>query len=248
VGVVDADAHHVAFASGDFSERVCDQNGQLEPQKGLRMDKVKGPYVINLDHRTDRWAEVQGEFAKLGVTPVRIPAVYTPGDGSTGCLASHILTLDLSDNVGCPVVWVCEDDVTFTVNKDAINMYINEFLKSDADVLCLGFSSYKHLEYNDLFYRTIDCQTTSCYVIKQSAIKELRNLWVAVHRCRLTGEKHPYEKMYKAMKIHNPDFYWIDQCWKILQQKYKFLIPKVRCAYQREGFSDIEGRVVNHRC
>ncbi len=209
------------------------------------MDQIDGPYVINLDHRTDRWTEVQAEFARIGATPTRVSATYTPGDGATGCMASHV---DVLSRCAEKPIWVCEDDLCFLVPRDTLDRYIREFMESDADILCIGFANYKHTEYNNTFFRTIDCQTTSSYIAKPAAAAALRQLWGEVLNCRRTKSAHPYERLYKAMRIHNPDFYCADQCWKILQQRFKFIIPKERTAFQREGFSDIEGRVVNYRC
>lgn len=211
------------------------------------MDQIDGPYVINLDHRTDRWEQVQAEFSRTGLgTPIRYSAIYTPGDGTTGCLASHLGVVS-TDTSGKPI-WICEDDICFLENGDVVREYIDAFLRSDADVLCLGFADYKHMEYDEMFFRTIDCQTASCYIVKPAAAAALRQLWSEVLLCRQNKTIHPYDRVYKAMKIHHPDFYCSDQCWKILQQRFKFVIPKRRCVYQRESYSDIEQRVVNYRC
>lgn len=152
------------------------------------------------------------------------------------------------DCSGAPL-WVCEDDIAFLEDGTVVREYIEAFLRSDADVLCLGYNSYKHMDYDAVFYRTVDCQTTPCYIIKSpAAMADLKKLWSEVLVCRQSHTTHPYERMYNGMMIHNQDFYCADQCWKILQQRYKFVIPKRRCVYQREGYSDIEQRIVNYRC
>ena len=211
------------------------------------MDSIDGPYVINLDHRGDRWDQVQREFAKGGVgAPIRFPAIYTPGDGATGCLASHLGAI--SKGGAYRPIWICEDDICFLESGAVVTAYIDAFLQSDADVLCLGFADYKHVDYDDNFYRTVDCQTASCYIVKPRAMAELRDLWQGVLSCRQMKTTHPLEDDYKRLPIHNPDFYWNDQSWKLLQQKFTFVIPKRRCVYQRESYSDIEQCVVNYRC
>ena len=45
-------------------------------------------YVINLDHRKDRWEQMQARWS-AHFDLVRIPGVYLPGNGAAGCKMSH---------------------------------------------------------------------------------------------------------------------------------------------------------------
>ena len=68
--------------------------------------------VINLDHRTDRWAEL--EVCKAAdMTPVRVPAVQmSPGWHGAGY--SHLKCIRMAKERELPWVLILEDDATFT--------------------------------------------------------------------------------------------------------------------------------------
>ena len=68
------------------------------------------PYVINLDRRTDRWTELEGEWK--GVFKLtRVSAVET-SPGGVGCTLSHIKVCEEAKARGDPYVLVWEDDCT----------------------------------------------------------------------------------------------------------------------------------------
>ena len=52
-------------------------------------DHFKNIVCINLDRRTDRWAECLVEFEHLGISPLRVPAISHP-HGPYGCSLSHL--------------------------------------------------------------------------------------------------------------------------------------------------------------
>lgn len=206
---------------------------------------ISGPYYINLDHRNDRRVIVEEEFKKLGIDSfVRFPAIYMPNDGISGCLASHVKLLETAPNDDA--LWICEDDIEFKVDKDTLNSYIKEFMNSNADILCLGYASRNHKEYSPLLKRTRDTQTTSSYIIKPTFRKVLHDFWKSVLEARTNGLEHESKKVYLSLPIHNPHYDCADQCWKVLQQSYIFVISKTRCLIQRSDYSDIEKRVVNY--
>jgi hypothetical protein len=66
-------------------------------------------YCINLDHRTDRWADTQAAFAAIGTTLQRFPAC-TAARGVDGCRASHFAVVRMAAERGLPWVGVLEDD------------------------------------------------------------------------------------------------------------------------------------------
>lgn len=204
--------------------------------------KMEGPFVINLDHRTDRLEKVQNEFKKMGIVCTRWPATHNVERGWLGCLKSHTFILRAHFDSDKPL-WICEDDAEFLCNRETLLTYIANFLESPAEALCLGFSSYAHIYYSDLFFRSTSCQTASCYIIKPPIIKRLCLLFESVIACIEKGEKHPEEEVYKTL-VHAPDFYCADQCWKLLQQDSIWLIPNQRLVRQAAGYSDIEKMTV----
>jgi len=204
------------------------------------------PYYINLDFRLDRKFLLEREFAKMNIKPVRFPAILHK-DGLTGCLMSHIKVLE-SCEVDSDILWVCEDDVEFLVDRPSLDKYIKLFLDSSADILCLGYNSRNNKPYSDGLLRTRDTQTTSSYIIKKNFRKVLVSFWKELLLCIESGKTHPLEKLYIKLDIHKGPFYALDQGWKVLQQNYIFVIPDQRVLIQRPGFSDILNKSVNYKC
>ena len=208
--------------------------------------KLEGPYYINLDHRNDRKILVEEEFKKLGIDSfVRVPAIYTPDDGATGCLASHIKALETAPS-GNDAIWICEDDIEFKVDRNTLDSIIMSFMISDAAVLCLGYNSRNEKEYSPLLNYTKDVQTASCYIIKSAFRPILLNFWKSVLEHRIHGVVHTYKYIYMSLPIHKAEYEVSDQSWKVLQNFYLFVIPKKHYVIQRSSYSDIEQRVVNY--
>jgi hypothetical protein len=203
--------------------------------------------IINLAHRSDRWSAVSSEFARLGISFNRIDAVHTPENGALGCLASHIKALEIcaAENKHA---WICEDDIIFTASSDELNYMISEFLTNSCDVLCLGYNSIGHIEYNETFYRTRDTQTASCYLVKCEFIPVLLELWKSVYASIMDHTKHALCEKFMELNVRCYDFYAADQCWKLLQASHVFLISKKRAVVQRPSYSDIEKRNVDYKC
>lgn len=96
---------------------------------------VDACFVINLDHRTDRWAYMQEISAREGVAFTRVPAVYGPtlpsnigsvlgewdeyrrqrvmgiGPHALGCMLSHLSVLYRAEQSSLGRIWVFEDDI-----------------------------------------------------------------------------------------------------------------------------------------
>ena len=209
---------------------------------------LSGPYVINIAHRKDRWLNFSKQATKLGITPIRVNAIYDKKDGATGCFKSHIKALKKWS--GEDAIWICEDDCQFKVDKDTLHKTIDAFMKSPAAVLCLGYNSRSEKNYNKIFNRTFNNQTATCYIVKGEFVQKLLNIREGVLAHRIAGTESPLKSSFKKLKIFKesgvPEFERNDQCWKLLQQDYIFLIPKVRCAIQKKSFSDIEKKEVEY--
>lgn len=207
------------------------------------MDKLKIVY-INLDRREDRNQHMIDEFKSLGITNYeRFSAVEykekidPKARGGIGCGLSHIKILNeflLSDVSLETCIMIVEDDATFTIGKEMIDMMINTFIKSNGDILCLGYDSYQQENYNNLFNRTFHSLTTSCYIVKKHFVETLMNSFNVSINALMT----------------NPDkyhLYAIDQIWTQLQKKYIFLIPKIHVVKQYASYSDIVHRFVDRK-
>lgn len=204
------------------------------------------PFYINIDHRTDRKECIEEEFKRLNIeTYLRIPAIYIPENGAKGCLASHIKVLETA-SLNDEAIWVCEDDIEFKVDRDTLDAHIKEFMESDADILCLGYNSINEIEYSPLLYHTKDVQTTSCYIIKNKFRNILLEFWRSLYISIESGIEHDSKQIYVNLEIFKNLYETCDQSWKVLQQSYIFVIPKIRCVIQRSSYSDIENRIVDY--
>jgi len=99
-------------------------------------DKV---YCINLDKRTDRWAQAQTEFKKLGIENdvIRWTGVEHP-NGNLGCTLSHLNLIKKCKEEGLNNVLIFEDDVLF--------------VETDIKLLEKAFKDLKSIGKWDLFY------------------------------------------------------------------------------------------------
>jgi hypothetical protein len=206
---------------------------------------ISGPYYINLDYRRDRRLEVETEFNRLGIDSyARVPAIFHK-DGASGCIQSHIIAIN-NDPLKVDATWICEDDVQFLVDRARLDIYIKEFMESDADILCLGSASRKNAEYSVNLWRTFDLQTASSYIVKEKFKHILADFWKVILDCRLNNSVNPYKEQYDNLEVNKGDPLTTDQSWKILQQSYVFVTPKTRCIIQRPSYSDIEKQHVNY--
>jgi glycosyl transferase family 25 len=184
-----------------------------------------GPALcINLDRRTDRWTTFTENFDKYNVPYTRFSAVEDT-NGALGCAKSHVAVLELQQDL--PVAFVVEDDAMIT---EPIEPLIDEFLRSTADVLMLGWNTRTFKNFSPTFFRVLDAYTTSCYIVKAKVLPDV-----------LSAFRKSVSDLSK--KIKNP----IDVEWHKLQKRLVFVAPKRHVVIQRESYSDIENRVVNYK-
>lgn len=198
---------------------------------------------INLEERFDRKSEIENELRRLDINNFSRFNAIKASPGILGCSLSHLQIFKSADKT--QPLFVLEDDCEFLINRKELELLINHFMKSDADVFCLAFNippkriqnSVRIFRYNFFrpslwklawspIKRAAKIQTMSCYILKPHMIDVLRNL---------------SEKCVKELKNGSPAHESaIDQKWKSLQKKYVFVIPRNRAAKQRASFSDIE--------
>lgn len=215
--------------------------------------RLYGPLIINLDSRTDRLSQIDAEFKKLTMTYIRISA--STGNPVNACIDSHCRCLEEFLQNKENAVLICEDDAKFNIDKENLDIHINEFLNSEADVLCLGYYASNPIIWSQLFNRSKDIQTRVAYIVKRQVAKELLDIWRRLYTFLIQNPKPEinadnwYSKLYNNLPIKNKasDIYRGDQAWKLLQQKYYFLIPKSHIVVQRPSYSDIEKRFVDYK-
>lgn len=108
---------------------------------------------INLDRRTDRRAHMETQFAREGISVLRLAAVdgqglpprcfpKTPGLGWTagalGCLLSHSMAIELALVTGCGSLLVLEDDAVLPRGFAARTEELFELLPEDWAMVTFG--------------------------------------------------------------------------------------------------------------
>jgi GR25 family glycosyltransferase involved in LPS biosynthesis len=117
-------------------------------------------YCINRDDRPERWADVQKEFNRIGMTAVfRFPAVIT-SPGWHGCRESHLAILEMNKYEDGVIIF--EDDVVFL--RDAVSSMVdalNQLIVETTDCLYLGASPKEPQErYSKNLFKLNNAHTT----------------------------------------------------------------------------------------
>jgi glycosyl transferase, family 25 len=190
---------------------------------------------INLPHRTDRRAETESEFSRIGLRNyVRFEGVRAE-PGGLGCALSHRAVLSAAKVKSGRLLMVVEDDCLFLKSAFKIGGFIEEFSSSDADVLCLSFNAkqFEPFPPGRKLRRVYDAQTTACYILKTHMIEPIHgmaNLSVELFQMGLP-----------------PRLAAFDMVWRRMQKEKTFVVPSKRLARQRASYSDIEGHLVDYR-
>ena len=195
---------------------------------------------INLDYRTDRKEHITKELAKIGVSPANIERfnAIKMANGAIGCTMSHIKCLELAKEKGWEHAMICEDDAVFSqpsVLISSMQKFMESTLKLSWDMLLIGANNVPPYEkIGDFCIRISNAQTTTCYMVSCNYYDTLiRNFRESVMKFM----RDPTNKRELALDIY----------WKRLQpaDKWYMLIPPT--VYQKEDYSDIEGRTVDYR-
>src|SRR6516164_1613527 len=84
------------------------------------MKEFEAIFVINLEHRTDRRAEMQKQLSVIGWDAEFFPAIRPESAanfisiGARGCFLSHLAVLKRARNADANRLIILEDDVNFT--------------------------------------------------------------------------------------------------------------------------------------
>jgi GR25 family glycosyltransferase involved in LPS biosynthesis len=123
---------------------------------------------LNLDKRTDRWATVQKEFAKQGLTVERFPAIEHDIPSVSFNYSQQAILKSITENT-----IVFEDDVMFVSDK------LNEVLATapeDWDVLYLGGNVMDNLKHvSGHWWRVKETWTTHAVIYTPKAAQWILN-------------------------------------------------------------------------
>lgn len=187
---------------------------------------VDGCFYINLDRRTDRRAEVEAEFRKLGLNVERFPAIER-NPGIVGCGLSHLAVLKMAKERGYKNVLIFEDDFELLIGPEEFEGLLGEFFKSSVayDVVMLGYHIEEKMGFNDLLDKMLAVTTTSAYLVHEGFYQKLIDLYEGA-----------------IPKLIETGMHWVyanDQVWKELQPQANWYAFKTRIGKQRGSFSDL---------
>ena len=208
----------------------------------MEIEALTGVY-INLDNCVDRKEHFEGLREKYPLLKniERFDAIKHK-NGLVGCGLSHIKAMkqlkEKAIEMNLPYVVVFEDDFMI-FNEEHFANFSQQFTKMsdrfDWNVIVLtprGDTIYDDKSGGIDFFRIHNHQTATGYIIKTDFIDILIS----------TLEKN----ITILEKGGNPNINANDQCWKVLQDKYKFFYYRFVFGGQLAGFSYTENRVVDY--
>jgi glycosyl transferase family 25 len=196
------------------------------------MEHIDKIIYINMDARTDRRAELEAEFARIGIPEdkiMRFPASSYCGCPNTGCLVSHANVIHLAYEMGYRNVLVLEDDFRFIEDATKVNADIGAFfdMKLDWDVLMLTTCSAVVIpEYVGYLTSRISSSTNGAgYLVNRPMMMELVELFDS-----------------NVENLFNTKAHWLyqnDILWKSLMPKKQWYMFNHYLGYQVGGYSDL---------
>lgn len=196
---------------------------------------ITNVFYINLEHRTDRKLHVETELAKIGLSGTRFNAIQMT-DGAIGCSMSHLKLLEDAVKNKLDHILIVEDDITF-LDPELFQAQLNQFFKLHQNnwdvILFAGNNMPPFKTVDDTCIQVSQCQTTTGYLVNGHYIKILaQNV-----------------KMGLTHLLNNPtnkNMFAIDKFWFVLQRECKWYLIIPLTVIQCEGYSDIEGKVMNY--
>ncbi len=185
---------------------------------------IGGIFYINLDHRTDRKAEIEGEFERMDLKGAqRIPGIPTD-PGYLGCGLAHEAAVKAGR--GLKNVLILEDDFTFLMKPDEFWSSLEEIMKEPYDVImfgCIIKESEPH-PTNTKVVRVLKGGSGAGYLINGHMIDIIANLFETSNK--------------KLAETHQHWNYCNDACWFPLQREGKWYTFIPRIGRQRPNYSD----------
>jgi hypothetical protein len=178
-------------------------------------------YIINLEHRTDRWQHCEEQMVKHGFTAEKFKAIGATEmiKGWQACTLSHIAVLEDARQRGFERVLVLEDDFVFC--DDFNDKFLSQY-SPNWQILYLGIGHKiaPILEQDFAFYKVIEGYTS--HAVAYANVQELDDF---LNECK---------KLETVIDVYLYQWFQRDK-----QTAYCFY-PNL--AWQLGGFSDIEQR------
>jgi GR25 family glycosyltransferase involved in LPS biosynthesis len=202
------------------------------------MNHIDKVFVINLEKRKDRLDQFTEEYKKIidDNKLERFDAIYRPDHGCLGCTLSHLEVIKQAKKCGYKKIIIFEDDFQFIIDQQTFHNNLRDFFDLNLDfkvcMLSYNIMNSEVYPYNDLLRITTNVQTASGYIVNSDYFDELID-------CLSYGAT-------QLEKTHQHWNYINDQVWKSLQKDRKWFIFNERMGIQRESYSDLAGKIVNH--
>ena len=186
---------------------------------------------INLDHRTDRRAQIIATLAPY-FPPEKVTRfrAIKRENGALGCTASHLAVIEMAKAKGWNNVLVLEDDAMWTDTFDESYAVLERLVAMpDRDVIVLT-------GYNANWYigsmRLARCTSTTAYLVESHYYDALIENFRESHGWMESGKPH-HEC---ALDVH----------WQTLHAKDTWYIVLPMLMKQRPSFSDILCRYIDY--
>ena len=183
---------------------------------------------INLEHRTDRRAEIESELSRIPPQKVQRFNAIKHERGAAGCTQSHIAVLEMAISEGWSNYLVVEDDATW-VNFDKSYPILEKLARDPYDVIVLG-SVFPKVDER---FKLTSCQTTTAFIVHRDYYQTL-----------LQNFK---ESLKGFLETGNYPTYALDQYWKKLQPHGNWYAVVPSMMIQRPSFSDINKEFVDYQ-
>jgi GR25 family glycosyltransferase involved in LPS biosynthesis len=227
---------------------------ELKPAIGASsLSVVEKIVYINLDSRKDRLEQAQTEFSKYNITAERFPAVcmsieesneITRNGGATwdinvvkmsqdelerkiraqrSCTKSHIEIIKKAKKDGTRNILIFEDDVIFNDEIDLnfeLRNCLSELQEKQWDLFVIGCNPRTPFKMDGKYLAKLGgFYNAHAVLVNNTAYDEIIKFSFNTHIV--------IDQFYFGMSIEN---------------RFKVYTPKIPLAYQRDSFSDIEGR------
>lgn len=197
------------------------------------MDFFDKIYVINLDHRTDRWYKVVENFKSIGLYDYERFSAIKSDCGWKGCRDSHLSIIKDAKEKGYKNILIFEDDFVLSVEfNDILNKVITQ-LPDDWDMLYLGGNTNKcknKIKVSDNLFNVDSVLTTHCYAINSSIYDKVLNEAIIIP---------PQKGFLRGQSI---DVYYSEF---VCKTNNVYITNPMICT-QSTGYSDIEKRVLDY--
>ena len=205
--------------------------------KKATLDLFDAIIYTNLDSRPDRRYQIESELVRVGFPTnktIRNPGVLA-SFGALGCSLAILNALEtFAKNTNWQTCFFCEDDLLFPHSGVYVNEQLSKFmnLNLDWDVLLISSNTLQFESTNiDFLVKITNAQTTAGFAVNRRFLPQL-----------IENVKEGIENLKRGYN----SLYCIDMHWKLLQPKNNWFTFHPVLAYQRDGFSDIENKVVSY--